>query len=435
MEKYYTLLTDTGLSKITQAHASGTTVKLTQMAVGDGGGQIYNPSQQQTELVNEVYRAELNNLYVDATDNKLMIAEMNILANVGGWYIREAGLFDEDGDMIAIAKVAETYKPQLDEGSSSDVLMRIKIVVSNADSVTLEVDPATVLATRDYVDVEVLSSMDAHITHLNPHTQYQLLNESQEAIERLEELIQQTKTIADNALSLGEGAVLEAGGTMTGDLVLSGTAGINGTTDGARRYYRLYGTTGSQAGSYKSFTDVRIGTGDDAYIYTGAVFYDNGTNQYRVYIPTAGESTGYFQVDNKGAMSWSKDGVQWVVNAPAPATNPVTTSERGFTSAEIGDEYLFASSVGFWNQNTGSPLGNVTLLSSNTTLQLPSDKAYEVSFYNDETTTPIRMVNSGGKSQPVPTHAAFTKIIGDAVTLTFNGSTAGASSLRIKRIK
>lgn len=150
--KYLALLTNIGAAKLAKATALGTKVEITQMAVGDGNGVLPTPNPAQTALVHELRRAPLNMLTVDPENASQIIAEQVIPEDVGGWWIREIGLFDKDGDMVAIANCAETYKPQLQEGSGRVQVIRMILIVSSTDAVTLKIDPAVVLATRQYVD-------------------------------------------------------------------------------------------------------------------------------------------------------------------------------------------------------------------------------------------------------------------------------------------
>ncbi|EED4548410.1 phage tail protein, partial [Salmonella enterica subsp. enterica serovar Give] len=116
--KYFALLTNTGAAKLAKATALGMQVEITQMAVGDGNGALPTPDPAQTALAHEIRRAPLNALTIDPLNTSQIIAEQVIPGDVGGWWIREIGLFDKDGDMVAIANCAETYKPQLQEGSA-----------------------------------------------------------------------------------------------------------------------------------------------------------------------------------------------------------------------------------------------------------------------------------------------------------------------------
>lgn len=153
--KYLALLTNIGAAKLAKATALGTKVEITQMAVGDGNGVLPTPNPAQTALVHELRRAPLNMLTVDPANASQIIAEQVIPEDVGGWWIREIGLFDKDGDMVAIANCAETYKPQLQEGSGRVQVIRVILIVSSTEAVTLKIDPAVVLATRQYVDSQL----------------------------------------------------------------------------------------------------------------------------------------------------------------------------------------------------------------------------------------------------------------------------------------
>ena len=180
--KYYAVLTNVGAAKLAKATALGAQVEITQMAVGDGNGALPTPNPAQTALVHELRRAPLNTLSIDQNNANQIIAEQVIPEEVGGWWIREIGLFDEDGDMIAVANCAETYKPQLQEGSGRVQIVRMILIVSSTAAVTLKIDPSVVLATRAYVDSQIISAksyaddlMGTHLASENPHDQYPLI--------------------------------------------------------------------------------------------------------------------------------------------------------------------------------------------------------------------------------------------------------------------
>ncbi|EAB2659407.1 phage tail protein [Salmonella enterica] len=154
--KYYAVLTNVGAAKLANATALGAQVEITQMAVGDGNGALPTPNPAQTALVHELRRAPLNSLSIDPNNANQIIAEQVIPEDVGGWWIREIGLFDKDGDMIAVANCAETYKPQLQEGSGRVQVVRMILIVSSTAAVTLKIDPSVVLATRQYVDNKII---------------------------------------------------------------------------------------------------------------------------------------------------------------------------------------------------------------------------------------------------------------------------------------
>ncbi|EDA9638454.1 TPA: phage tail protein [Salmonella enterica subsp. enterica serovar Derby] len=153
--EFYTLLTDRGMAKIASALADKKQIHLQKMAVGDGGGQYYEPTASQTNLRHEVWRGEMNTLTVAPNNPNWLIAELVLPEDVGGWYVREVGVFDDEGELIAIGKFPESYKPLLPGGCGKQVCIRLIMEVSNTTAVTLTVDPSIVLATRDYMDVRL----------------------------------------------------------------------------------------------------------------------------------------------------------------------------------------------------------------------------------------------------------------------------------------
>ncbi|MDM5141525.1 phage tail protein [Aeromonas bestiarum] len=153
---YFAIPTNAGLAKIANALALGIPLKITAMAVGDGGGQAVTPDPAMTTLPGEKRRAPLNTLFQDPLNPAQLVAEQIIPENVGGWWIRCVSLYDETGTMIAIANSPDTYKPQLSEGSGRTQTIRMVLIVSDTSAVELKIDPAVVLATREYVDKSVL---------------------------------------------------------------------------------------------------------------------------------------------------------------------------------------------------------------------------------------------------------------------------------------
>lgn len=155
MADYYTLLTTIGRAKLANAHVTGVAVQITEFAVGDGGGVVYNPAEDATGLAGETFRAAPNQIYTDPDNPSWLVIEAVVPETTGGFYVREAGVFDIDGDMIAIAKYPETYKPTLAEGSGKDLYVRMVLEFSNTSDVVLKIDPAIVLATRKHVTDQI----------------------------------------------------------------------------------------------------------------------------------------------------------------------------------------------------------------------------------------------------------------------------------------
>lgn len=243
--KYFALLTDVGAAKLANMAALGEQLAITHMAVGDGGGDVPTPNQKQTALVNEVRRAALNSLTVDADNTNQIIAEQIIPETAGGWWIREIGLFDADGNLIAVANCPDTYKATTDEGSGRTQVIRMVLVVSSTDAITLKIDPSVVLATRQYVDDAVIEVkgyadklMSAHLADKNPHSQYpQIANALKEFVDAgvLNELLAN--------LGLGE---LESLGQLVGqpipwssDTIPGGYALMQGQSFDKKAYPKL----------------------------------------------------------------------------------------------------------------------------------------------------------------------------------------------------
>ncbi|MTC43681.1 phage tail-collar fiber domain-containing protein [Providencia sp. wls1921] len=164
--KYFALLTTYGEKVLAEATALGTKIELTHMSVGDGGGSLPAPDTKQTKLINERRKAAINTLFIDPLNPNQIIAEQVIPENEGGWWIREIGLFDKSGALVAVANCPETYKPLLVEGSGRTQTIRVVLIVSHTESVTLKIDPTVVLATRKYVDdaIEVLDKKIKELT-------------------------------------------------------------------------------------------------------------------------------------------------------------------------------------------------------------------------------------------------------------------------------
>lgn len=157
--QFMALLTAVGEARLANAQALGIAWNITQLGVGDGNGAEPMPDRLQTALINEQRRAPLNQLSVDPTNASIVIAEQVIPEDVGGWWIREIGLYDEAGDLVAVANCPPTYKPQLAQGSGRTQVVRLNLLVSSTQSITLKIDPSIVLATRSYCDSKVAEEL------------------------------------------------------------------------------------------------------------------------------------------------------------------------------------------------------------------------------------------------------------------------------------
>ncbi|MDX7157275.1 phage tail protein [Klebsiella pasteurii] len=158
--RFYSMLTQAGAEKIAQAQVSGVPAGFVFMAVGDGGGIVPSPSSEQTGLINEVWRAELNSLTVVDEQKNIIQAEAIMPPQVGGFTMREVALFDEEGVCLAVGSLPVTYKPTLSEGSGRFSVVRIWLAVSSTEAVQLTVDTSVIMASREDVDKAKDESMD-----------------------------------------------------------------------------------------------------------------------------------------------------------------------------------------------------------------------------------------------------------------------------------
>ncbi|HAX5207841.1 TPA: hypothetical protein JZG45_002635 [Escherichia coli] len=153
VEKFKTVITEIGAAKLAQAASQdGNPIRLTHMAVGDGGGTLHTPDSRQTSLVREVWRHTVNRIALDTTHPNRIIAELVIPPETGGFWIREIGVFDEHGDLIVVGNTAESYKPTVAEGSGRAQTFRTIMTITSAATVELTVDNTMVMASVDYVD-------------------------------------------------------------------------------------------------------------------------------------------------------------------------------------------------------------------------------------------------------------------------------------------
>ncbi|HID7534227.1 TPA: phage tail protein, partial [Salmonella enterica] len=157
--KFKTIITDYGKQRLIAAMSpGGTKLTLTQMAVGDGGGNPTNPDTTSTALVNEVWRAAVNSVSVDKTHSNIIIVELLIPAEVGGFWVREAGIYDEFNKLVAICSLPASEKPLLEQGSGRAQTVRMTLIVSDTSIVNITIDSTTIMATNEYVD----NSLEEH---------------------------------------------------------------------------------------------------------------------------------------------------------------------------------------------------------------------------------------------------------------------------------
>ena len=168
MSNYKTLITNIGLSKLADATATGNNLTLTKLAVGDGGGDAVTPDADMSSLVNEVWRGPINSISTDQANPSHLNIECIIPTSVGGWWMREVAIFDDQGDLIIIANYPDTHKTLIEDGAAAEFRMMVIAEFTNADAVTLQIDPAIVMASKQYVD----DQMEEHRQDKNPHPNF-----------------------------------------------------------------------------------------------------------------------------------------------------------------------------------------------------------------------------------------------------------------------
>jgi phage-related tail fiber protein len=151
-ENFYTLLTTIGKSQFANSTALGTKINFKTLKVGDGNGAYYNPTEDQTDLKNTKWTGSINSISIDSNNPNWIVLETMVPSDVGGFTIREYGAFDDNGNMLAISKCAETYKPIIADGSTKELLIKMVLAVSNTENVTLKIDPTIIFAKKADVD-------------------------------------------------------------------------------------------------------------------------------------------------------------------------------------------------------------------------------------------------------------------------------------------
>lgn len=169
-EQFYTILTNVGKAKIANATLLNSNLTLKTLKVGDGNGTYYNPTEDQEDLKNTVHECAIGAIYIDKKNPNWIISETIIPGSVGGFTIREVGLFDAEGDMIAVGKYPETYKPVVANGASKDLNVRTIFEVSNAENVTLNLDPSVIIATKEDIN-NLQEQIDENTTQLKESAQ------------------------------------------------------------------------------------------------------------------------------------------------------------------------------------------------------------------------------------------------------------------------
>ncbi|EEW1697409.1 phage tail protein [Escherichia coli] len=228
--KYYAILTNQGAARLANATMLGSKLNLTQMAVGDANGVLPTPDPAQTKLINQKRIAPLNLLSVDPNNQSQIIAEQIIPENEGGFWIREIGLYDDEGVLIAVANCPETYKPQLQEGSGRTQTIRMILVVTNTEAITLKIDPSVVLATRKYVD-DKISEHEQSRRHPDASLTVKGFTQLSSAINSESETLAATPKAVKAAYDLANGKYTAQNATTTQKGIVQLNSATNSTSE------------------------------------------------------------------------------------------------------------------------------------------------------------------------------------------------------------
>lgn len=226
--QYGTLITNIGLAKIANAQVTHSMVGLEYIALGDGNGAHYVPTQNQTGLVNEVWRGPVAEVSIDPKNNNRIIIDAVIPVTVGGFTIREIGVFDDEGHLIAVGQYPEKYKPQLSEGVSEETIIHFVIETNNANVVKLNIDPTVIIASKDYVDKK-FNNLDSRIGDTNKlETDYK-----SDTVGAINEVNAELSKLVENAgFKEPKSAVLERGANIVNAPIktLSSVTALDGRT-------------------------------------------------------------------------------------------------------------------------------------------------------------------------------------------------------------
>lgn len=311
--EYFSILTTAGLSKLINATANSQEIKLTQMGVSDDGSDI---TQDITSLPSEKYKFNINSITKSSSDENVLICEGVILAEVGGFYIRKVGVYTQDGELFAIGRVPETYKPLLNEGSAKDITIKFYLQVDNSANITLKVDNNVVLATRNFVGSEIKKLDDKFALKSTTYTK----NQSDDKFAFKEELIP-------------AGTIIQSAGklTPTGYLKCNGAA-ISRT--GYKKLFDEIGTTFGEGDGESTFNlpDLRgkfiRGFDDGAGVDTGREFGSYQEDDLK-------RHTHAFVVSYSGHDNWVNTCYDVVAH----------TSDNLFADAKDGDEFWHYNAV------------------------------------------------------------------------------------------
>lgn len=430
---YYTLLTTVGAARLANAQATETTLALTELAVGDGlDDAAYDPVESQTALKNEQWRGDINQIYVHDDNANWIVIEAVVPEAEGGWFVREVGVFDDDGNMIAVGKYPDSYKPLLAEGSAKDLYIRMILQISNTGDVELKIDPAIVLSTRKYADDNIVT----HKAEDDPHTQYVVPNATAAVLGKVELATVPEATAGTDTERAVTPAGLAAGlaafrkQTLLNRLLdemseATANRALNAQPDGFDDLTRI--DTGNSSNYLHDPTRKTIGnpgilaTASDADLWNGnagAVYSDADislTHSSHRSIRTDRVFEGDFAVE----WDWTAGGDETMIGFYQSASDGSFNSSGSLSSlpaASAAYVYYYSAQMGFHDPGNGSHgwtagfegIAAATVVGNRCKLERVSD---EIKFYVDD----------------VLTHTFTTDLTGDLRIAIANGNSGTAT--------
>ncbi|WP_409026023.1 phage tail protein [Gallibacterium anatis] len=379
-KQYYSVLTNYGTQVIAGAIASKQPLQITQMAVGDGNGRATTPNSRNTGLVREVHRADISAISVDPRNDKQIIFELTIPENVGGFWIREMGIFDNQNRLVAYANCPDSFKPQLESGSGKVQVVRMILLVSSSDAITLKVDDSVIFVTRGQLTPKKITATTKNAVDETGHShEIDKASTSQAGIVELDSSINSkaenkaatpkaVKTAYDKAEAANDNAntrVSKSGGEMTGGLKLKANYGISEKKWDYSGFYAGSATLNNESLPY---FQIHIGSyggnaaghakslGFDLVNYKAYVMNWNSEGEYAGKkeiltelhrsdsVTSASSDTVATSKAVKTAYGKAVDGVNKANAAQTAANNAQTTADAAIPNSKKSDSVTSASS-------------------------------------------------------------------------------------------
>ena len=426
--QFFAILTRVGEAKQANADALGIPWNIAQMGVGDANDTNPIPDRLQTKLINERRRAPLNQLMIDPLNPSVLIAEQVIPADVGGWWVREIGLYDSDGDLIAVANCAPSYKSLLSQGSGRTQIVRMNFIISSITNVVLKIDPAIVLATREYVDLSIDAVLPSNKT---PGTWFQVTTDRRGLV-----------------LSGRNPTTLEGFGITNG--IARGQHGLGGTTAppaaidtvGLPGGFYYFGAGQSTFGNNLGLVNIPYGADS----YAGQIGFEQGNTEPRILVRggkaanvwTATRElwhTGNFDPATKAnkattlagygiANAYTMGQIDSALNLKASLASPVFTGAPGCPTAPTGSNNALLANTAFVQKAVQDA---ITAVMDGAPGALDTLKELAAALGNDPNFSTTILTALNGKAPKATTLAGYG--ITDAIALSQYGLGATAAPM------